>query len=131
LFYIYNNNPDDIGCGDPVIDEKLTATATAIDSTIVKTNIYFTRTEDDTKPPKIPPNGSVADDGKIEVKNEENKVIIWYDDESNILKNEEGIALPYLWQCTQMVTKAGNTTYNNPVLIKTKQMINSIELYYL
>jgi hypothetical protein len=30
-----------------------------------------------------------------------------------------------------MKTKSGYTTYSNPVLIKTKQMINSIELYYL
>ena len=124
LYYIYDNNSS--GYGEPVIDEQLTSTAAAIDATVVDVNIFFARTETD-EPPEKPADGTKETkdaNGKITINN------IWYDNDEDI-PNEDKIQKPYLWQCQQMKTKSGDTTYSAPILIKTKQMINSVELYYL
>lgn len=128
LYYIYDNNSS--GYGEPVIDERLTSTAAAVDATVVGVNIFFTRTIDNIKPPQQPNPGSKAQDGKIEV-NDNGIIITWYDNAENIPLDNNDTVFPYLWQCTQMITNSEDTAYTNPVLIKTKQMINSIELYYL
>ena len=124
FYYVYDDNTD--GFGTVVIDEVLTATANTLNDTVVDTNVFFTRTKTNSPPTQIK-------DGTAETK-DQNVIVVksngitWYDDEANIPNKKD---LPYLWQCIQTKTKSGYPKYSAPILIKTKQSIEHIELYYL